>query len=468
VVLSHFDSLKLKGVNFHYFRYVDDIRLFARNEHDLRRLLVGLDLLSKDIGLFPQSGKIGIHRVQNIEDELKSVSNPAEPSVKRLAVDQKRLLKRIIELTPGYRITDGTRFKFLLAHAKPSAALTSRLWRTLEKQPEIYRSVCNYLRCYAKMPRVPADKIVNLIKTNTLYQSVRAEFISTADGLLPPAQDATLAKHLKSLWTPRSLPPDLLAAVGRYLIRTGHLTPQQVVYACTKARSWWTRATLIEYLEEGSVGKAALDAVVEAGIRDSRSDVALAAGWKAFQRGQPPSGVRKNWSAAGELLLREVGLVQRARSNYCGVSRAFTKLDSRIPQLNWQRFFGARYRQAEGQAVETVSASGVNITGFVNLLDVFNDLLLDAIFQTDGTIGNYDLGNIGSVLNAPTSRFAVKFPATFALAKEVHNARYQSMYSHPLIKNTGRPTRKISYKFLAKAKRLMRAAFGELSAQGLA
>jgi len=61
VVLSHFDSLKPKGVKFRYFRYVDDIRLFAKSERDLRRLLVALDLLSKDIGLFPQSAKISIH-----------------------------------------------------------------------------------------------------------------------------------------------------------------------------------------------------------------------------------------------------------------------------------------------------------------------------------------------------------------------------------------------------------------------
>jgi hypothetical protein len=41
------------------------------------------------------------------------------------------------------------------------------------------------------------------------------------------------------------------------------------------------------------------------------------------------------------------------------------------------------------------------------------------------------------------------------------------MYSHPLVKSTGKPTGKISYKFLSKAKRLMRSSFAELSAQGL-
>ena len=467
VVLSHFDDLRLRGVNFKYFRYVDDIRLFAKNEHDLRRLLVELDLLSKDIGLFPQSSKIRIRQIHDIEQELKSVSNPPEAAIKRPLVDQKRLLKRIISLTPGYRISNDTRFKYLLAHATPSAALTARLWRILEKQPETYRSVCNYLRRYPKLPRVPASKVVEQIKTNTLYQSVRVEFISVADGRLPKAEDAALAKFLKRGWTPRSLQPDLLACVGHYLVRTGHLNPRQVAYICTHARSWWTRAILIERLKAPSVSKACVQNIVDVGIRDDAEDVARASAWKAFLIGSRLAGQRNEWNPSGEILLREVGMIQRARAGHCGITNSFTKLDARIPRLNWRRLFGNRYAQAERQAVETVAASGVNISGFVNLLDVFNDLLLFAVFNTDGTIGGYNLGGIGSALNS-TSRFARKFPATFALASAVHDLRYGSMYSHPLVKNTGKPTGKISYKFLSNAKRLMRSSFAELSAHGLA
>ena len=177
VVLSHFDDLKMKGVDFRYFRYVDDIRLFASDENSLRRLLVALDLLSKDIGLFPQSSKISIHRVIDIERELKSISNPPEAAIKRHFVNQTRLFKRIRELTPRYRISDSTRFKYLLAHAKPSAGLTARLWRVLANHPEVYRTIGNYVRRYQRIPKVPARQAVALIKGNVLYQSVRAEFV---------------------------------------------------------------------------------------------------------------------------------------------------------------------------------------------------------------------------------------------------------------------------------------------------
>ena len=467
VVLSHFDELRVKRLKFQYFRYVDDIRLFAKNENDLRRLLVELDLLSKDIGLFPQSSKICIRRIHDIENELKSVSNPPEPAVAQRSVDQRRLLKRIVALSHRFRISNNTRFKFLLAHATPSAALTARLWRILENQPEIYRSVCNYLRQYKTLPRVAASKVIEQIKASSLYQSVRAEFIGVADGRLPKELDIKLATFLKKHWAPRTLQPDLLARIGHYLVRTGRLTPSQVIYICVHARSWWTRAMLIERLREACISQSCMQNVIETGIRDSAGDVARAAGWKAFLLARLPSGRRSDWNPAGEMLLREVGMVQRTRASHCGITTSFAKLDERIPRLNWRRLFGNRYSQAERQAVETVASASTNITGFVNVLDVFNDLLLSAVFTTDGAIGGYTLGGIGSVL-APTSRFARKYPDTFALAKEVHDQRYGSMYSHPLIRHTGRPTGKIRYRFLTRAKRLLRSAFSEIAAQGLA
>lgn len=74
------------------------------------------------------------------------MSNPPGAAIPRQFTDQKKLLVRIKELMLRYRISDATRFKYLLAPAMPSASLTARLWRILEHHPEIYRSVCNYLK----------------------------------------------------------------------------------------------------------------------------------------------------------------------------------------------------------------------------------------------------------------------------------------------------------------------------------
>ncbi len=468
VLLAHFDQLKLKGVDFRYFRYVDDIRLFAKSEHDLRRLLVCLDLLSKDVGLFPQSAKISIHQVQDIEAELKTVSMPSEASVTVHFTDQKKLLRRIRELTPRYRISNPTRFKYLLAHALPTAQLTARLWRIHERHPEIYRSVCNYLRRYPKLPKIPSTRAVELVRKNIFYHAVCAEFIGAVDGRLSPAQDTALANLLRSSWVPKAMHADFQVAVGRFLLRTSKLSASQIAYACKVAPSWWARASLIDALELSQLGSGTINQIVAAGVKDRGKDAALAAAWKGMELNYVPPGKRKTWNKSAELLMRELGLIQRSTANHCGINHAFVKLDAKIPAVNWKRLFGSRYRQAEVQVVEIVAASGVNITGFVNLLDVFNDLLLHAVVTTDGTVGGYNLGQIGGVLNAPTGKLASKFPRTYELAKQVHDRRYESMASHPLIRKTGKATKRIKYGFLITAKRLLRRSVDELKATNLA
>lgn len=466
VVLSYFDDVKVRHTDFRYLRYVDDIRLFAKDEHTLRRLLVRLDEMSKDIGLFPQSGKIGIHRIVNLDEELKSISDPAEIVVTRQPVDQKKLFGRIRELTPRYRISNATRFKYLLAHATPSAPLTARLWRLLERYPEHYRSVSNYLKRYPKLPRVAGEKLIAVIKASTLYASVRAEFISAADGRISKTQDRALAKVLRNQWVPRAMPADLQASIGRFLMRTGDLSATQVAYACRAAPSWWTRASLIEAASPDTLGEATIRQIVERGVKDEGSDPALAAAWKGFKSAHVPPGRRKAWKKGAELMMRELGMIQRSTAAHCGINNAFSKLDANIVRSNWRRLFGERYSQAELQAIETVAASGVNMTGFVNLLDVFDDLLIDAVYRADPAIGSYVLGQVGSVVHAPTGRLAVKYPKTYELAKEVHERRYESMASHPLIRRTGKPTRRVSYRFLPAAKRMIRDCISELRGIG--
>ena len=463
VVLTHFDSLNLKRVDFRYYRYVDDIRLFAKNEQDLRRLLVSLDLLSKDVGLFPQSAKISIHKVLDIEDELKSISNPFETVFQNDETDQKKLLMRITELSPRHSITNPTRFKYLLAHAKPASSLTKRLWRIYDKHPDIYKSFCSYLRRYKILPRVAAEEAISAIKAATLYHSVRAEFVAAVDGRLPRIHDIELALFLREWRVPSLDQPDLLAASTRFLVRTGHLTGNQVAYSCRRAKSWWARATMVDDLTLSYLGEINLTRILDDQISNSVGDVSLAAAWKSFATSRKPASRQKIWNPAGAIFLKEVGFIQRNTADFCGVALSLSKLDNKIPAKKWKAFFESSYSRAEKQAVEVAALSGTNITALVNALDVFNDLLLNALFAKDGTIGAYNLGKIGSVLNSPTSRFAKKYPATFQLAKEVHETRYQSMYSHPLIKTTGKSTRKISFKFLVTARRLLVAATSELS-----
>ncbi len=56
----------------HYLRYVDDIRLLAKDEVPIRQSMLRLDLLSKDLGLVPQALKIGVKQYKSVQEILKT------------------------------------------------------------------------------------------------------------------------------------------------------------------------------------------------------------------------------------------------------------------------------------------------------------------------------------------------------------------------------------------------------------
>jgi hypothetical protein len=96
-VLLHLDEAGEQGAKTVYLRYVDDIKILAKTEDELRRKLIKLDLSAKEIGLFPQTAKINIRKIIDPEDEIKSVSRPPEAALKP-KVDRAKLQARIFAL----------------------------------------------------------------------------------------------------------------------------------------------------------------------------------------------------------------------------------------------------------------------------------------------------------------------------------------------------------------------------------
>ncbi|UOX32379.1 RNA-directed DNA polymerase [Flavobacterium sediminilitoris] len=60
-----------KKLDYKYLRYVDDIRILSKDKITSQKLIAGLDLISRDIGLIPQGSKILIKEVKDIDEELK-------------------------------------------------------------------------------------------------------------------------------------------------------------------------------------------------------------------------------------------------------------------------------------------------------------------------------------------------------------------------------------------------------------
>lgn len=426
-----------------------------------------LDHLSKDVGLFPQASKIDIHRITSIEDELKSVSNPTEAAVRNAAfVDQTKLAKRLVQLsprlTPEVEITDETKFKYLLAYAQPSSRLNSRMLLISKGRPDLVPTIARYFGRYRVLPLSVSGELIARIKASQLYDHVTARWLDVIQGRLRPSDENRANIAARGLWNPRRRSADLTAGVGKRLIRAGMLTLPQTRRAVQASKDWWTRAELISALSARLYGTIALEALVNTGLRDKNSDVSLAAAWQAAVLPVSVTGTLVNINRSGGKALRQLGVLKRVPGRNCGVAWSMEKITGRAFSINWKRLFGPVYQQAEVQAVQMKAAATTNATTFVNTADVFNDLLLSRLYQHDHSLGTYTLGNLGSVLTS--TRLQKGYPSTFQLCQQIHNERQSSNLSHPVVRTTGRPTRRIPFKFLRTAKRLYLSFLLELEA----
>lgn len=461
VVLQHFDNHRGREKSVRYLRYVDDIRLFAKSEEDLRHMLVRLDRLSKDIGLFPQSAKIHIHQVKDIHTELKSVSQPVESVVHSKTVNQDKLLKRLVHLSPRYNVASQSRFKYLLAHSLPSAKLTARMWRIFENAPHLYDPFSRYLTRYTTIPNIPATRLLAEIEGQKLYPAIAAGFIRAIDGRLSDNLRKVARKKLKPLWKPKIQQADFSAALGQWLVRESGFTDSQIKYAVTHPKSWWLRAQLFLAFQETFPATHLRDLLVNQGLTDKCHDVALAAAYLAGHYGIKPAPPISKLHPAAKLVLRQFGLIRRANANICGIHDSMTRMLKTILQVQWRKLFAQDYRKVERQVVEVHAYSKTNATAWVNAMDVFCDWLLIALTRKDKSLGTYQQGNVGGFMNSASLR--TLYPATQAFVFDIHQMRYQSNLSHAKVGKTAKATKSIPFKYIRKGKKLLQSAIAELS-----
>lgn len=63
---------KIKKQDFKYIRYVDDIRIFTKDEITSKKIIAALDLLSRDLGLIPQGNKILTKEITDLKKEIQN------------------------------------------------------------------------------------------------------------------------------------------------------------------------------------------------------------------------------------------------------------------------------------------------------------------------------------------------------------------------------------------------------------
>ena len=460
VVLHAFDRASAKsGITF--LRYVDDIRLFASDESELRREIMRLDLLSKDIGLFPQAGKIGIHKIADIELELKQISSPVETSAQSKSTDQVQLRKRLNALSPRNKVQDATRFKYILGATAPHSQLNAKLIKIAKTRLDIFPSVMRYFRRYGYIPKRSAEAMLDWLESGILYPAMVAEIVETLGSHTSGIQMQRLLAFAKKAWKPASMDASTMSALGSLLVRHGALSPSSILYVLRQATDSWVICKLIECLGPTHFTGVFVQKALNERIRDKDADVSITAAYKLIELKLSVLPSQQRVHSSAHQLLKLFGLSPGRPASVCGIELSISEYCGRPTGTNWKKLFGATYKDAERQALLTFPLAKSNPSAFVNAAEVFDDWLVDALHRTDTSLGQYKLGNVSWAAKS-TSNLAKHRPLIHQMVAAIHELRYSSPMSHPMMASTKMPSKPIRFSAIAAVKKTVLNALQDL------
>lgn len=432
VVLQAFDEEKsISGVS--YMRYVDDIWFFANNKNDLRSELVKMDKVCKKIGLFPQSSKINLREVNDIELELKSVSGIFE---EELGDDKKiNYLDVILSVTKDFDIQDITKFRYCVAFAKPESKLINRLWKIFKNRPDIYPQLCKTILRSGKLITSSKENILEILKKTNPYTEIHANFIKLLINLdlteveARPYIDIIKNKH-KLGKEMRRRDPKLSLVIFQILYKYNRVTDNAIKYACDSP-FWFTRRE-IAYILKNKDSK-----LIKKYLKDNILDVKIAAADSIVSKDiQIPSTSAEIVSS----FFTEYGLITGPSEVECRVNNILSEMLGKEFNSNWHNLFGRDYNHALKILVACQSSVDTNASAWICQLDSFNDILVRKLCLLDTGLPQV-FKDIGGILGSGNSYFSRTYKNIHDACYDIHNRRKTTLTAHAFQRNGDKTTK---------------------------
>ena len=464
VVLQHIDQAGEHGSKTIYLRYVDDVKILAKNEDELRLKLMKLDISAKEIGLFPQTSKINIHRIADPDEEVKSVSRPPEAALYQ-GIDKTKLISRIRSMSRNGKVgsSDVTRFKYLLAHATPTYRLNLHVMKVLYKHPELAPAICRYISSYKKIPEKLAQKIIDYLRDMGLYHSVNGLLLRACLGRMPDDKTLKLGMFCaRKLPLPGADPIKIQPVYKEALIawalyaRTINFTEYN--HIVNSESDWWVKKSAMRELTEDLYGKPTYADFINRCLRSQEPEVARVAASRLLK-----DKVK---------LTRPYGDVEITAKKILGVARVIPVVGQPVSRINeilsyvlkrrktqydWKNFFSQKHQQAEIIMLDLKRDYETNINAFIVLFDSYCDLLVEAIY-----------GRLKPQKEYPSFGHAIKdkdlvnlLPKAMTCFHQLHRLRLESTTAHPRSR-IGQPTRRLKHHDYRKIRQELVDAFDEI------
>jgi hypothetical protein len=386
--LFHFDSKDYRAVK--YCRYVDDIRLMAKDEVPIRRALLKLDLQSKELGLVPQAQKIDCRRVVDLEEVLKNIpsaiAGATEEKVGRAPNSHADLVKMfrhsIKKVSKQWIVHDPTKFKFALHRMNSRRDVLRRIAPLLSARPDLSWALSSYIKGFGPDAEA-ADILLATLQRDPTYDASAGNYIDAMDVCEPTTANAKYRRVIETA-NRRSEEKSIILKIASSSFRARRRSPLEALRLVESESDARVRSILLHRLFGThpsapfniSTCKRFLEQCTESIDPDlARFSAALLLDdwpWSSPVPWSPSKKVNRSVS----LLLQALGLRKRAPKKQ-GVLDVFFQSRYKIGVvLSWRKALGKDWRETERRCLTFQRLLIGDPTARITLLDTFNELLL--------------------------------------------------------------------------------------------
>ncbi|MBQ6264024.1 MAG: RNA-directed DNA polymerase [Clostridia bacterium] len=447
VVLQEYDAYieaLQKTMNFVYYRYVDDIRIMAPDEDTVKWVLFLLDKKSKELGLFPQSSKISVHEITDIDKEIKRISKPLfedEFDDKKKSQIATETIRKLLKEEPADLTSIRRYFQCVTQNTKTNALAIS----AVKKYPNLIHSFAYYVQRYPrKIPPKISDYTYEccLDKTQQFSAGILLESVKGKLNAADASKFSDLA--IKLLKQDRKTPfivdcrfkAQLLAFILKY--DTANFGKRRISFV-TKS-NWWVKSSFIHTAEkDGCIAKLSQAVLVDFIKKTDASK---------YDSADLPLAVANHYLLSGNVhglpalpevapiaqnALKESGIILRSRYSSSQINKYLFELIQTQYNVSWKKLLGKEHDQVERTLFTAVGYWKTDLTAFVNLWDTIDDRICSVLTNAHPELGGYNLGKIGGVFkrqNTNGSVFRLHMPKFYTMCLEIHELRLSTHLSH--------------------------------------
>lgn len=454
-----------KKYSFKYYRYVDDIRILAKDEKTVQWVLFHLDKKSKELGLFPQASKIYVHKIEDITEEVKQISKPLFED--DLDEDEKpRDASSNIGSLIKNKSKDTTSLKRYMQYLQPSAKNNKLVLKAINNYPELINAFVYYIQRYPRVLPVTLvayiyDCMLDYTKQYNAGELLKVAVLNLSNkdiDVLGEIADRLLKTNKREHFI-----FDLLFKEQLYLllVLNGKYRAETYIKKIRNEDNWWIRQQLLSDLIQVNASENITKKLVNIAITSSIPDESLCAAMHVVV--EPEKYIlpnRKNIPSATQEALKQAGLITRGKYSTCQINKYLEVITGEKWGFRWKYLLKSEHDNVERCVFAAMTYWRTDLTAFVNLWDTIDDRIMSVITKKHTELGTYYLGKIGSYLGS--KRCINYLPKFHDMIKEIHLLRLSSYLSHPVEKSTGKYTGPIPYKKKKILKKLITEGLREI------